>query len=133
VTQDVPRHERQFCGLAVADVAIAAWYARVFAMQVTAEIRPADGSLVTILESPDLVVELKQRARSVPRDPHAEGFMKVGWFVPSVAVEHERLVTAGVTMPYRSPTSPSSGSGSSSSKTPRATRSRSSRVSRRRP
>ena len=92
----MPRHGRQFCGLAVADAAIAAWYARVFGMQVTAEVRPADGSLVTILESPHLVVEIKQRARSVPRDPDAEGFMKVGWFVPSVAEEHDRLVAAGV-------------------------------------
>ena len=98
MTQDVPRRERQFCALAVADVAIAEWYARVFAMRVTAEIRPADGSLVTVLESPDLVVEIKQRARSVPRDPDAEGFMKVGWFVPSVAGELERLVAAGVTI-----------------------------------
>jgi predicted enzyme related to lactoylglutathione lyase len=98
VTQALPRHGRQFYGLAVADVAVAAWYARVFAMEVTAEIRPADGSLVTILESPDLVVEVKQRARSAPRDPDAEGFMKVGWFVPSVAEEHARLVAADVTI-----------------------------------
>jgi predicted enzyme related to lactoylglutathione lyase len=95
---EAPRHGRQFCGLVVADLAIAAWYARVFDMEVSAEIRPTDGSLVTILESPDLVVEIKQRVRSVPRDSEAEGFMKVGWYVPSVADEHARLVAAGVTV-----------------------------------
>ena len=98
MTGEAPRHGRQFCGLAVADVGVAEWYARVFAMRVTAEIQPADGSRVAILESPDLTVEIKQRARSVPRDPDAEGFMKVGWFVPSVADEHARLVAAGVTI-----------------------------------
>jgi predicted enzyme related to lactoylglutathione lyase len=100
VTSDPPRRVRQFVGLAVADVGIAEWYARMFALEVTAELSPDDGSRVSILESPDLVVEVKQRARSMPRDADAEGFMKVGWFVPSVAEEHDRLVAAGATIAF---------------------------------
>lgn len=61
MTQDVPRFERQFCGLAVADLAIAEWYARVFTMRVAAGVtiavpvtdQPEFGIRFFILEDPE--------------------------------------------------------------------------------
>jgi len=86
---------RHFWALVVSDIALADWYVDMFGLQVTATLHPDDGSVVAILEDDAHVLELKQRARSVPRDPAAEGVMKVGWFVPSVAEEHARLAAAG--------------------------------------
>lgn len=90
---------RHFWAVIVRDIALADWYVEMFGLTVTATLRPADGSVVAILEDDAHVLELKQRSLRADREPLAEGYLKVGWFVPSASDEHARLAAAGATLP----------------------------------
>jgi catechol 2,3-dioxygenase-like lactoylglutathione lyase family enzyme len=86
---------RQFWALAVGDVAVADWYVEMLGLTRTATLHQPDGSVVAIVEDDARIVEVKQRSARADREPLAEGYLKVGWFVPSVADEHARLAAAG--------------------------------------
>lgn len=86
---------RHFWAIAVSDIDVAHWYVEMFGLEPTTTLRPPDGSIVTILESEGHLLELKQRSAPAQRHPLGEGYMKVGWFVPSVSEEHARLDAAG--------------------------------------
>ena len=93
---------RQFWAISVRALETADWYVRNFGMKVTHEINPTDGSRVKILENDDAMIEMKPRPATASVEATNEsathdGYFKVGWFVPSLDTEFERLSRNGVT------------------------------------